>query len=315
MKKQRLTLSERCKQAKQTRMWEFLDWLGFQPVSDESGRGEQWYLSPFRQETEASFKLSRDGGAWFDHGAGEGGNILDFAMAYFRTDLRGAVEEVERMRDGAPPPKNAAPSPPPSTPKIAEKEEFVILGIQPVTSLALKRYLEKRGIPVEVAARYLKEIHYERGEKLYFALAFENASGGYELRNAYFKGAHGTKDITLLLLGAPEESHAVSVFEGFMDFLSAVVLSGRQPEHPVIVMNSVAMKEKTIEAIKQLGAQKVDLYLDRDEAGKALTAAFQHMLPSCTVTDRSTLYDGQKDLNDWLIAKRTAVQAKAPERC
>ena len=78
-----------------------LEWLGYVPVRER--HGELWYASPFRQETEPSFKLSRDGKAWYDHGAGTGGNILDFAMAYFQTDVSGALRELERLQGIVPP--------------------------------------------------------------------------------------------------------------------------------------------------------------------------------------------------------------------
>ncbi|MEZ4614432.1 MAG: hypothetical protein R2867_02805 [Caldilineaceae bacterium] len=167
MKPKQPTLSERCKRAKQTSMEEFLAWLGVRPEKEE--KGELWYLSPVRQEKTASFKLTRDRRAWFDHGSGEGGNILDFGMAYFRTDLRGAVEEVERMQGGAASPAPFVVQPALPIQKAKPQEELHILGLQPITSRALILYLQKRGVPLEIAAPYLKEIHYERREKLFCA--------------------------------------------------------------------------------------------------------------------------------------------------
>ncbi|MEZ4614433.1 MAG: toprim domain-containing protein [Caldilineaceae bacterium] len=153
------------------------------------------------------------------------------------------------------------------------------------------------------------------GAKNSFALAFESVSGSYELRNAYFQGVHGSKDISII---HPEGASGdqISVFEGFMDFLSAIVLSGRPPLHPVIVMNSVAMKDRTIAAIRELGARQVDLYLDRDEAGTKLTRELQESLADCIVTDRSGLYAGHKDMNEWLMTKNKAMaESPAKERC
>ena len=298
MSKGKPSLSERCKQVKQITMAELLEWLGVHAVKED--KGERWYLSPFRQEAEASFKITRDRRAWFDHGAGEGGNILDFAMAFFRTDLRGAVEELERMQGGAPAPEPVRPALPVKT--ETPKDTLTILSLKPITSRSLKLYLEKRGIPLEVANPYLKEMHYERGEKLYFSLAFANESGGYELRNAYFKGVHGTKDITLIQPEGSQESESVAVFEGVMDFLSAIVLARRPPRHPVIVMNSVAMKDRSLERIRDLGAKTVDFYLDRDEAGEKLLREFREVLTGCDIHDRSGLYAGHKDVNDWLVS-------------
>lgn len=40
---------------------------------------------------------------------------------------------------------------------------------------------------------FCKEIHYELRDRHYFALAFGNVSGGYEMRNAYYKGCIKTR--------------------------------------------------------------------------------------------------------------------------
>ena len=52
---------------------------------------------------------------------------------------------------------------------------------------ALLSYLRSRGISEEVGRTYCKEIHYELRKRHYFAIAFENVKGGYEVRNPYYK--------------------------------------------------------------------------------------------------------------------------------
>ncbi|MEZ4682056.1 MAG: toprim domain-containing protein [Caldilineaceae bacterium] len=292
-------------QAKRIPIRDLLEWLGHVPARER--HGELWYVSPFRQETEPSFKLSRDGNAWYDHGAGMGGNILDFAMAFFQTDVSGALQELDRLQGGAPAlasspvrrgkPEVASPLSLPSE----QSETITVTSIGPLHSRALQHYLQTRAIPPHVASDYLQEMHYERNGTAYFALAFTNESGGYELRNPYFKGTHGAKDITLEK-PEHEECHSVAVFEGFMDFLSAVVIANRPPQMPVIIMNSVAMKERVIEAIGEMGVKSVYLYLDRDKAGRRLTAELRDSLRDCCVQDLSARYEGYKDMNEWLLA-------------
>jgi len=41
--------------------------------------------------------------------------------------------------------------------------------------------------------RYLEEIYYKIDPKNYFGLSFKNNSGGYEVRNRYFKGSSNRK--------------------------------------------------------------------------------------------------------------------------
>ena len=61
-------------------------------------------------------------------------------------------------------------------------------------------------------------MRYTTHGKRYFAVAFGNERGGYEIRNPFFKGCVPPKDVTLLSVG----SASCNVYEGFMDYLSAV---------------------------------------------------------------------------------------------
>jgi hypothetical protein len=100
-----------------------------------------------------------------------------------------------------------------------------IMTTKPLTNRLLIRYLNERGIAAVTARPFVKEARYtvngsynQRG-KPFFALAFPNNAGGYELRNKYFKGA-SSKDISLVQ--ASGSGNDMAIFEGFMDFLSAV---------------------------------------------------------------------------------------------
>lgn len=95
----------------------------------------------------------------------------------------------------------------------------------------------------------------------------------------------------------------VLVFEGFMDFLSFLTwFAVPEAAAAVIVMNSAAMQDRTIAAIKQLGAKTVQCYLDRDATGRKVLAALQSELPDVAVMDESGLYAGHKDFNAFLQA-------------
>jgi DNA primase len=312
----------RMKEAKEVAIPDLLALLGHYPDEKRSRPGgEQWYASPLRDETTPSFKVSRDGRLWYDHGIGQGGTIIELLMARFDTDESGALRALEQLLNVPAPQQQSVAFTAGSEATAAEPEPIIITALQPVTHPELKRYLRERGIPPDAALPYLAEMHYQRGEKPYFTLAFANRTGGYELRNAYFKGVHGHKDITLLRPDGeggttddrPLTAPSVAVFEGFMDFLSAVVITGRAPRMPVIVMNSTALKERTLDAIYKLGVQTVYLYLDRDAAGQRLTAEIQAALPDLLVQDRSVIYAGYTDLNDFhraTVKQETAAFAR-----
>ena len=57
-------------EAKQIKIADYLQSLGYSPVKQQGNC--LWYKSPFRQETEASFKVNTDRNLWFDYGLGRG---------------------------------------------------------------------------------------------------------------------------------------------------------------------------------------------------------------------------------------------------
>lgn len=127
-------------------------------------------------------------------------------------------------------------------------------------------------------------------------------AGGHEVRSRFFKGCVPPKDVSLVKVeGSPADM--CSVFEGFIDFLSAVALGLETGD--CLVLNSVANVEK---AMKHLdGYWRMDCYLDRDEAGRRTLATLQGHYEE-RVCDRSFLYDGCKDLNEYL--QRTTKKQK-----
>jgi hypothetical protein len=73
-----------------------------------------------------------------------------------------------------------------------------IESVSAISDRALEAYVVSRGIPLDLARLHLKEVAYRVGEHGYRALGFPNDSGGFEVRNANFKGSLGTKDIRFL---------------------------------------------------------------------------------------------------------------------
>src|SRR3954447_15023321 len=67
-------------EVKQIDMVEYLEKLGYLPQKVRNN--DYWYLSPLRDENIPSFKVNRKLNAWYDHGIGKGGNIIDFGILY-----------------------------------------------------------------------------------------------------------------------------------------------------------------------------------------------------------------------------------------
>lgn len=329
-------------QAKKIPLTDILARLGHAPARRIGP--ELYYFSPFRDERTPSFSVNPERNYWFDHGQGTGGGVIEFALAYWKvTTVAEALKELSRLDGGllgtplaallpdAPPaPKErqqslfdppTSPAGPSTTPERygndteaeagQEGEAMTVRRRHRLGHPALLQYLDRRGIPAELARRHLEEMHYTHHGKPYFALAFKNDSGGYELRNPYFQGCQGKKDITLIEPageGPDRYGNAVAVFEGFMDWLTALTLAALPEGAAVLVLNSASMKDKALAAIRERQPSAVHLYLDHDQTGRELVAAFTAQLPDLTVVDQSGRYAGYKDFNEHLQAQARTRQ-------
>lgn len=278
------------KEIKSIPLASFLSRLGHKPTARKGTR--LWYKSPLRQEHTPSFKVETALNCWYDFGLGKGGNIIDLAAEMYQsTDLRYLmcciadscpVLSVQTVASSYPQ-RHSAPS----------MERFEVV---PLKHRALVAYLQERGIPAHIAKAKCKEVHYSANGRFYFAVAFENVSGGCELRNRYFKGCRGRKDISYLPWARDGPSTECAVFEGFIDYLSALTL-GIISGADAIILNSVVNVNKAVPYLK--GYTAINCYLDNDTAGRTAHTELTAIYGS-TVIDRSTLYSEFNDLNEYL---------------
>lgn len=274
-------------------LFDFLSSLGYEPAKIKGNR--LWYRSPLRQEKTPSFKVETDRNTWYDFGIGTGGDIVDLAKSVYRSDNIGYISDIITRRCPVPSVRKVTSSFPQrhSTPGI-ENFETVPLGHP-----ALLAYLKERAIPAHIAKARCSEAHYSLNGRSYFAVAFPNDSGGHELRNKYFKGCSGHKDISLIPFSHDGPTTRCAVFEGFIDYLSSLTL-GMIPGFDAVVLNSVANVNR---AIPSLGVYShVGCFLDNDDAGRTALHRLTDALGT-TVTDCSSCYNGCNDLNDYLVSK------------
>ena len=279
------------KEIKSIPLASFLSRLGHEPAARKGTR--LWYKSPLRQEHTPSFKVETALNCWYDFGLGRGGNIIDLAAELYQsTDLRYLLRRI------------ADSYPVPSVPTVASSfalrhstPSMERIKVVPLEHRALVAYLQERGIPAHIATANCKEAQYSVNGKFYFAVAFENVSGGWELRNRYFKGCRRRKDISYLPWARDGPSAECAVFEGFIDYLSALTL-GIISGADTIILNSVVNVNKAVPFLK--GYTTINCYLDNDNAGKTALAELTAIYGS-TMIDRSTLYSEFNDLNDFLI--------------
>jgi len=284
-------------EVKQLDMVEYLEKLGYQPQKIRNN--DHWYLSPLRDEKTASFKVNRRLNAWYDFGLGQGGNIIDFGVLYHRCTVADLLQKLPEIFSFHQPQTLTVQQPLPYPQKLKEALEptIKVIAARPLTNPSLCRYLNDRKIPFEIAKKHCKEVDFELNGKQYFAIGFENKSGGFELRNQHFKGSSSPKDVTLI---SYSDCKNIAVFEGFFSFLSYQSLQIKYATLTnFVVLNSLSFFEKSRQLMEE--NQKVQLYLDRDEAGKKHTQTALHW--NQKYTDQSHLYKNHKDLNDFLVRK------------
>ena len=267
---------------------DFLARLGHEPVR-RSGN-ELWYSAPYRSERTPSFRVNVAKQLWYDFGLGKGGDIFTLAGEFaqsvdFMEQARFIAKAANMVVD-----RSAFPTyqPKPAEPAF-EGVEAVPLLRSPLTD-----YLAERGIPYAVASHHCFRLNYGVRGKRYFAIGFPNMAGGYEVRSRHFKGCIPPKDVSLVKL-ENTAADVCSVFEGFMDFLSAATLGLETGD--CLVLNSVSNVEKAMKHLTAYG--RINCFLDRDEAGRR-TLDVLGKRHSGRICDRSALYDGCKDLNEYL---------------
>ena len=270
---------------------DFLNAMGGRPAKQ---RGQVlWYSAPYRTERTPSFKVDTTKNVWFDFGTGKGGDIFDLAGAFIGSEdflLRAAFIAKS----------GACPLPTLEQPQRSEKKEpaFEDIWVRPLQDSKLLGYLEERGIDAHVAIPNCEEVRYRVHGKRYYAVGFRNRNGGMELRNRFFKGCIPPKDISLKRNGAG----ACAVFEGFMDYLSAMQLGLIASDG--LVLNSISNVEKALQVLDDY--QRIECFLDNDEAGRKGFQRLQEYFGK-KVIDRSPLYAGHKDLNEYLLSRRTGL--------
>ena len=271
---------------KTIKLQDFLTSLGYTPTKQQGNR--LWYLSPFRQESHASFKVNTERNQWYDFGIGKGGNIIDLAeQLYKSSDVSYLIHQIGH-----------------NVP-MWFLHLLELWSLNRVLQPALIRYLQDRCIDIEVAKSVCKEVHYEVNSKRYFTIGFPNSGGGYELRNPFFKGCIAPKDISHFYADEPKK--ICFLFEGFIDFLSFMTL--RRIQNPqynglnnqdYLILNSVTNIHKALKCLSVYN--NIQCFLDNDEAGRNAYLQLSKELGDSGVK-ASALYNGYKDLNDYLCAE------------
>lgn len=292
----RLSLEE----VKKMDMVDFLASIGRHHDPIKSKGNEYWYNSPFRDEKTPSFRINRRTNRWRDFGPLPGqvdrGNVIDFAIQYYSCSVG---DFLSMLRAGNFPNVIHVPGeilPAEKEPKVLVTQTF------PLRSYPLLSYALSRAIPLDVIREFCCEVRYELNGRQYYGIGFKSDSGAYEIRNAYVKTCNMPKDITTIDKG----SKKVVVFEGFFDFLSYMTINRNTPaaEYNFLILNTTAFFEKARAFMEK--HEHIGLYLDHGKGGRQWTEYALNL--SSKYSDKSSLYKGYDDLNDWHV--KSAIDNK-----
>lgn len=283
---------------------DFLARLGYAP-SRKSG-GELFYSAPHRRDDNPSMTVNDSKGLWFDHGDGKGGNIIDLGLLVFNTsDVKEVVQKINSIYGEADisymEAKRADLS------RLEQRKAHELVKVQPLgKNLAISSYLDERGVlDAAIRTNLIKEVYYDytndRGEKKrFFGAGWQNRAGGWEVRSKYGKVCIASRDVTFL---SGTGNDKVNVFEGMMDFLTAIQERTASVKDTNIILNGLAMYEQGISLIRQQPVNEINLFFDHGEGGDKFTASYKEHFPNAI--DKRELYKGYGDYNEMLMSTKS----------
>lgn len=298
------------KQAKAIPFTVFLSKLGHVPDLSKKHGNDVWYKSPLRtDENTASFHVNAHKNIWFDFGLSKGGNLIDFVVELNNCDAKTALEFIKQTYlPVLNPSKNVLePRKDSSRPFVEsnKKDTFKIDEIRRDFAPSLADYLKnKRKINATAVVDFAVEIHFSdpKGKK-FFGIGMKNLSEGYEIRNPYFKGSIGKKDLVFV---KGTHHKGLSIFEGMFDFFSALTYFGKTVlmQNDILILNSVVFEQLAIDFLQTHPEYlHLSLFLDNDVAGQLTAENIKTAFPERVIEPSFALYLPHKDFNDFLIAR------------
>lgn len=287
------------KEANKISIVTYLDQLGIKPSKVKAGYC--FYLSPYREEKTPSFKVHPIKNLWVDFGDGNaGGTLIDLVLKMNPNfTISEAIREIATISGSS----FFLQQPAISNPALAKEGSsgINIIKTKPLgNNQAITDYLQSRGISLDTAKEFCREVYYSIGDKRYFGLGNPHENG-WSLRNKYWKGCTA-QGFSLYRNNAAQ----LSLFEGIFDMLSfAEMKKGDQFRQDFMVLNSLANVKQALPEIRKYS--QIDLFLDRDKAGKGATEELMQSLSQCR--DQSKLFSPYKDLNEyWMSSEKLGVK-------
>ena len=288
--------------------------LGIMPADRKdpaAGRKYYTYLASYRGERNHSLSIFHKNGKWLfkDHATGEYGTGLDLLVRFgFFQSWREAAEYIDseflHMNNAAPMPRchNAHANP---APIHKQDTAAIISSLMRLDGSPAESYLVKvRCIPAAIADRYMRFVSYSYpgNRQKYYGMAWPTIRGGWSIR--WPKDIGKGKGKAFVGPGGPsffpsvqgQQTPSCLVFEGIMDFLSLIVLTGGEQRTDAVILNSVDNVNEAKHLLEHYNT--IHCCLDNDDAGKNATKAIISAFEN--VVDHASEFAPHNDLNDYL---------------
>jgi hypothetical protein len=266
-------------------------------IKEDSVSGTEYrYHSPLTNERTPSFFVDVRKNVFFDNSSGANGDIITLVMALHRCNFKDALE---RLKSG-----DVSRSFSFCGDRVIKENKLIVRKVLPLTNRNLIDYVQSRGIPLEIAAHWLHEIHYINKGKNYYSIGFKNDADGYELRNGLGFKAKTANGITTV----DKNTTSINLFEGFFDYLSALrYYKTLEPSKTTVILNTTVNVKVFTE--KYANKYTVNAYLDNDNSGvKACEILISN---GYILRNRSKeLYPDSKDFNDFVVSNKSLIATK-----
>lgn len=291
----------RCSEANNFKLVDLLAKNNYYPTKETENVA--WYLSPFRNENTASFRVDKRKNRWWDYGCGFGKTAVDLIVKLKNLTVTEALTYFDTSSFSFHEQKNFKPT---------NSSKCEIISIGKIQNFKLIKYLHSRKIDISLARKYCKEIHYYNitakthpdkntiqqnsfERKPFYTIGFKNDLGGYDTRNEFYKRCLNNKAITTI----SNSSSTLNLFEGFIDFLSYLTLMPNKENEDFIITNSTSLVKNTIQLLAKYNLVKT--FFDNDVSGKKATKLIQENCGN-NYLDESEKYKKHTDVNDYLIS-------------
>ena len=314
-------------QAKSILLDDFLENLGHACTKTVGGR--KWYRAPYRDEKTASFVLTKDRYAWYDHGEGKGGSIIELAMRYGNLDdVSDALRYIEQavgtgyvMQPIRTEYKKMEPEP--SYYDLIRADNFRAYVGRGMSKGA--QYLVSRSIDPDAVAPYVQDVKFNAKnnvKKVFTGIGIENNSGGYEVRadmgRGYQKLSVGPKDLSFFPSTVKgSENGTLHIFEGAPDFYTYLTWSSKKANSSnpnaasYLILNGTGMTAKAVEFLQTYPFRYVAIWSQYGEGGQKVEDELLDYLSgqNCVAGPTKDLYEGYGDFNEWYMAQNKPANA------